>query len=114
MKKIMSVLLLMSMIVYAEKLPQLGAKVGERDNKIEIRIVKISKNQEQEEKMKEIKHKIKKGETLFSIAKKYSSFFQIDGKNMAMQEVIKKILKDNKRIKNRDLIYVGDILIIKR
>lgn len=111
MKNIISILLLMSVLTYGEELSQLKAKVEIKDNKIEIKILENSRYQRER---KEIRHKIEKGETLTGIAKKYSSFFRADGENKDIHEIIKIIQKNNKNIQNINLIYVGDILMIRK
>ena len=97
------------MIGYGEGLPQLKAEISEKNSKIEIRISEIKKSDTT------IYHKIKWGETLSGIARKYKvSVFQILQENIKIKEIVIQLQKQNKQIKDIDLIYAGDTLIIKK
>ncbi|MGL4935570.1 MAG: LysM peptidoglycan-binding domain-containing protein [Cetobacterium sp.] len=83
--------------LFAQKV-ELNANIINVDNEIVINISK-AKNSITTIKKDEIVHVIKKGETLSKIAAKY-------GKK------VDEIVRDN-RIKNKNLIVTGNILIIK-
>lgn len=101
MKKIILLILIFTSVIYAEKRPELRARVKEKNQKLEIIISKINDTNEEELKKQIIEHKIKKGETLSKIAKKYKIS-------------ISDIVAENRKIKDINLIYAGDSLIIKR
>lgn len=109
MKKIICILTLMSAIAYGEGLPQLKAEITEKNNEIEIRISEIRKPDTT------IYHKIKWGETLSGIARKYRvSVFQILQENIKIKEIVIMLQKQNKQIKDIALIYAGDTIVIRK
>lgn len=96
------ILLLVSIISYAENTNKLKAEIEQKENKIHIKISKDNDSQNEKKIIKRTKkiHLIKKGDTLSKIALKYK-------KN------IHKIAKENS-IKNIDLIIAGKNLIIEQ
>lgn len=109
MKKILCILSLISVMTYGKDLPKLKAEVTEKNNKIEIKISDIKQPETT------LYHKIVWGETLSGIAKKYRvSVFQILDQNIKLKEIVVKLQKQNKQIKDIDLIYAGDTLIIRK
>lgn len=107
MGKVLRVLILISVIAYGEELPQLKAIVSGKNDRVEIKIKKVEKSKINRSELlvknydRIIEHSIKKGETLSEIIRKY-------------KVSISQILEQNKQIKDIDLIYAGDTLIIKK
>ena len=93
MKRYIYFFFLATTFVFAEKNTRLKAEINEVKGKVKI---KISKD------YKEVfEYKVQDGDTLGKISKKF---------NVSILEII----KNNKIIVNKDLIYTGDTLIIKR
>lgn len=91
MKNIIYLFLLLSSILWAEDRMKLKAEVLEVNQEVKIKIGNLEP----------IKYKIKEGDTLSKISRERGV-------------TLEKLLELNPRIKNKDLIYTGDILIIKR